>query len=193
MGLEPADVGIGDDDQVDPEQRDMSRRLVLALILGIPVVALGLPGMLPGLESYLPLTGRLSIWLQMGFAAPLVLYCGWPFFVRGWASIVSRRLNMFTLIATGTGTALLYSAAATLAPGLFPEPFHAADGSVPVYFESAAVIVILVLLGQVLELRARDRTRGALRQTGGAHALDRPAPAAGRARGGDPGAGDRRR
>ena len=96
-------------------------------------------------------------------ATPVVLWAGWPFFVRGWRSLVSRKLNMFTLIALGTGAAWIYSVAATLAPGLFPAALRGPDGAVPVYFEAAAVITVLVLLGQVLELRAREATSGAIR------------------------------
>ena len=106
---------------------------------------------------------QLSNWVQLILATPVVLWAGWPFFVRGWQSLVTRHLNMFTLIAMGTGVAFLYSIIATLAPQLFPAAFRQADGSVAVYFEAAAVITVLVLLGQVLELRARDKTSGAIR------------------------------
>jgi Cu+-exporting ATPase len=106
---------------------------------------------------------QLSNWIQLVLATPVVLWCGWPFFVRAWKSVVSRHLNMFTLIALGTGVALIYSLVATLAPQVFPDAFRQDGGSVAVYFESAAVIVVLVLLGQVLELRAREKTSGAIR------------------------------
>ena len=108
-------------------------------------------------------TQTLSNWIQFAFATPVVLWAGWPFFVRGWQSVVTRNLNMFTLIAMGTGVAYLYSVVATLAPGLFPPAFRGHGGAVAVYFEAAAVITVLVLLGQVLELRARERTSGAIR------------------------------
>jgi len=104
-----------------------------------------------------------SNWIQLVLATPVVLWGGWPFFVRGWKSIVNRSLNMFTLIALGTGVALVYSLVATLAPSIFPDTFRQSDGSVAVYFEAAAVIVVLVLLGQVLELRAREKTSGAIK------------------------------
>jgi Cu+-exporting ATPase len=114
-------------------------------------------------EMWRPLHGPAFVWLQLALATPVVMWGGWPFFVRGWASLVSRRLNMFTLIALGTGAAYAYSVLATLAPGLFPAAFRGHGGAVAVYFEAAAVIVTLVLLGQVLELRARARTGAALR------------------------------
>ncbi|MFN5818941.1 MAG: haloacid dehalogenase, partial [Novosphingobium sp.] len=104
-----------------------------------------------------------SIWIQLVLATPVVLWAGWPFFERGWASLKTRNLNMFTLIAMGTAVAWSYSIVATLAPGLFPPAFRADDGTVAVYFEAAAVITVLVLLGQVLELRARERTSGAIK------------------------------
>ena len=105
---------------------------------------------------------RSSNWIQLIFATPVVLWAGWPFFQRGWQSLVTRNLNMFTLIAMGTGAAWIYSVVATLAPGIFPDAFRQHDGSVAVYFEAAAVITVLVLLGQVLELRARESTSGAI-------------------------------
>src|SRR5690349_23946258 len=112
---------------------------------------------------HLLLGETLSNWIQLILATPVVLWAGWPFFVRGWQSLVTRNLNMFTLIAMGTGVAFLYSVIATLAPGLFPPAFRGHDGAVAVYFEAAAVITVLVLLGQVLELRAREQTSGAIR------------------------------
>ncbi len=118
-------------------------------------------GHLTGLTDWLG--QQTSNWLQLVLATPVVLWAGWPFFERGWQSLVTRNLNMFTLIAMGTGTAWVYSVVATIAPGLFPEGFRGPDGAVGVYFEAAAVIVVLVLLGQVLELRARERTSGAIR------------------------------
>ncbi|MEW6270179.1 MAG: heavy metal translocating P-type ATPase [Thermodesulfobacteriota bacterium] len=140
---------------------DMRRRFWIGLVLTLPIVALEMGGHLLGLDHLVP--ARVSTWLQLLLATPVVLWAGWPFFVRGWASIRARSLNMFTLIAIGTGTAWLYSVVATVVPGIFPAAFRGPDGSVAVYFEAAAVIVVLVLLGQVLELRARERTGGAIR------------------------------
>jgi len=144
-----------------PELVDMSRRLWIGLVLSIPVLALEMGGHLTNLHMLLgPQT---SNWLQMVLATPVVLWAGWPFFERGWKSLVTRHLNMFTLIAMGTGAAWVYSVVATVAPGVFPDTFRAEEGSVAVYFEAAAVITVLVLLGQVLELRAREQTGGAIR------------------------------
>jgi Cu+-exporting ATPase len=140
---------------------DMTRRFWIGLVLSLPVVALEMGGHLTGLNHYLGQTT--SNWLQMILATPVVLWGGWPFFVRGWSSVVNRNLNMFTLIAMGTGVAWLYSIVATLAPGVFPAAFRMGGGAVAVYFEAAAVITVLVLLGQVLELRARESTSGAIR------------------------------
>jgi Cu+-exporting ATPase len=168
MALEPEAVGPGTcghaatADDADPERADMLRRLRIGAALLLPLLLLGLPDMIPRLAAPLPPGGRAAVFLQMLLATPIVLYCGWPFFARGWASIVNRRLNMFTLIAIGAGSAWLYSAVAAVAPGFFPATFRAHHRDVPVYFESAAVIIVLVLLGQVLELGARARTRGAL-------------------------------
>ncbi len=118
-------------------------------------------GHLFGVHGFIP--QQTSNWIQLALATPVVLWAGWPFFVRGWQSLVTRNLNMFTLIAIGTGVAWAYSIVATFAPQLFPPAFRQHDGSVAVYFEAAAVITVLVLLGQVLELRARDKTSGAIR------------------------------
>jgi Cu+-exporting ATPase len=145
----------------NPELADMTRRFWIGAALSIPVVALEMGGEALGISERLG--WQLSNWLQLVFATPVVLWGGWPFFVRGWRSVVSRNLNMFTLIALGTGVAWLYSVVATLAPGLFPEALRGMHGAVPVYFEAAAVITVLVLLGQVLELRAREQTSGAIR------------------------------
>ena len=139
----------------------MTRRFWIGLALSVPVVALEMGGHLTNL--HMVLGQQVSNWLQLILATPVVLWAGWPFFVRGWKSIVNRSLNMFTLIALGTGVAWLYSVVATAAPGIFPEAFRGMDGSVAVYFEAAAVITVLVLLGQVLELRAREQTSGAIR------------------------------
>jgi P-type Cu+ transporter len=140
---------------------DMTRRFWIGLALAVPVMALEMGGHLTNLHMLL---GRsLSNWIQLVIASPVVLWAGWPFFVRGWRSVVTRQLNMFTLIAMGTGVAWVYSVIATLAPGVFPTTFRGPEGAVAVYFEAAAVITVLVLLGQVLELRAREQTSGAIR------------------------------
>jgi len=150
----------------NPELVDMRRRLWIALALSLPVVALDMGGHLgvghpAGLGHALSPAG--DHWIQLVLATPVVLWAGWPFFVRGWASVVSHNLNMFTLIAMGTGVAWLYSIVATLVPGAFPPEFRGDGGQVAVYFEAASVITVLVLLGQVLELRARETTSGAIR------------------------------
>ncbi|GGC86093.1 copper-translocating P-type ATPase [Chelatococcus reniformis] len=159
MALEPEIVSL--DDEPNPELADMSRRFWIGLALTLPVFVLEMGGHLFGWTH--AIGGTLSNWVQLVLATPVVLWAGWPFLVRGWASIASRNLNMFTLIAMGTGAAWGYSLVATLAPGLFPPAARGHDGSVAVYFEAAAVITVLVLLGQVLELRARERTGGALK------------------------------
>jgi Cu+-exporting ATPase len=159
MALEPmlatAEVGP------NPELVDMSRRFWIGLVLSLPVVALEMGGHLTGLSHYV--SQMTSNWLQLVLATPVVLWGGRPFFVRGWNSLLSRNLNMFTLIAMGTGVAWVYSVVATLAPEAFPAAFRIEGGAVAVYFEAAAVITVLVLLGQVLELRARETTSGAIR------------------------------
>ncbi len=159
MALEPAEVSL--DDAPNPELSDMTRRFWTALILTIPVFVLEMGGHLIGLTHLI--STQTSNWIQLPLATPVVLWAGWPFFVRGWQSIENRALNMFTLIAMGTGVAWIYSIVATVAPDLFPDAFRSSDGSVAVYFEAAAVITVLVLLGQVLELRARERTSGAIK------------------------------
>jgi len=158
MALEPetpsADTGP------DPELIDMTRRFWIGLALTLPVFATEMGAHFFGWHAL----DRQSLnWLQLALATPVVLWCGWPFFARGWQSVRTGHLNMFTLIAIGTGVAYAYSVVATLAPGLFPPAFRAHDGAVPVYFEAAAVITVLVALGQVLELRARAATGGAIR------------------------------
>ncbi|MBB5277171.1 Cu+-exporting ATPase [Rhizobium rosettiformans] len=159
MALEPEVATL--ETGPSPELADMSRRFWIGLVLSIPVLALEMGGHLTNLHMLLgPQT---SNWLQLVLATPVVLWAGWPFFERGWKSLVTRHLNMFTLIAMGTGAAWIYSVVATVAPGLFPVTFRAEGGSVAVYFEAAAVITVLVLLGQVLELRAREQTGGAIR------------------------------
>ncbi len=149
------------DEHGSEEYADMSRRFWIGLILSLPVVALEMGGHLANLHSVL--MPQTSNWIQLALATPVVLWAGWPFFERGWRSLVSRHLNMFTLIAMGVGVAWIFSVAATVLPGIFPATFRGADGSVAVYFEAAAVITVLVLLGQVLELRAREQTGGAIR------------------------------
>jgi P-type Cu+ transporter len=145
----------------NPELADMSRRFWIATALSIPIVVLEMGGHIAGAHAWIDQT--LSNWIQFALATPVVLWAGWPFFVRGWQSIVTRNLNMFTLIAMGTGVAYAYSVVATFAPGVFPDAFRGHDGAVATYFEAAAVITVLVLLGQVLELRAREQTSGAIR------------------------------
>jgi P-type Cu+ transporter len=159
MALEPEMVTA--ETGPNPELLDMTRRFWIAAALSVPVVVLEMGGHLAGAHAWLP--QKLSNWIQLALATPVVLWAGWPFFVRGWQSLVTRNLNMFTLIALGIGVAYGYSVVATLAPELFPEAFRAHDGAVAVYFEAASVITTLVLLGQVLELRARERTSGAIR------------------------------
>ena len=140
---------------------DMTRRLWVAVALSVPVFVLAMGAHLTDLHALLP--EALSNWIQLALATPVVLWAGWPFFERGWASVRNRSLNMFTLIAMGIGVAWAYSVVATVAPGLFPPEFRAMGGAVAVHFEAAAVITTLVLLGQVLELRAREQTGGAIR------------------------------
>ena len=160
MGLEPAGIVQGEADT--SELDDFTKRFKLGLLLAIPVLILAM-GPLIGLpiETFIP--RRISVWIELVLATPVVLWSGWPFFRRGWASIINKSPNMFTLIALGTGAAWVYSVIATTLPDIFPAGFRQADGTVAVYFEAAAVIVVLVLLGQVLELRARERTGGAIR------------------------------
>ena len=146
-----------------PELKDMTRRFWIGSVLTLPLLVWEMGAHLFGGAMEHAIPGRATLWVQFALGTPVVLWAGWPFFARGWRSIVGRSLNMFTLIATGTGAAYLYSVLATLAPQVFPEGFRRADGTVPVYFEAAAVITALVLLGQVLELRARERTGDAIR------------------------------
>ena len=158
MALEPEQVSL--DDAPDPELIDMTRRFWIALALTLPVFAIEMGSHL-GLMHLVP--PPWSNWISFALSTPVVLWAGAPFFARGWQSVVTRNLNMFTLIAMGTGVAWLYSVVGTLAPQLFPPAFRDMHGMVAVYFEAAAVITVLVLLGQVLELRARERTSGAIR------------------------------
>ena len=160
MALEPVVVTAGSGP--NPELAYMSRRFWIGLALTIPVLILEMGvHIFPALHHVVP--PWLSAWIQFFLATPVVLWAGWPFFVRGWASFRTMQLNMFTLIAIGTGVAWLYSVAAIFVPSAFPDAFRGMDGSVDVYFEAAAVIVVLVLLGQVLELRAREQTSGAIK------------------------------
>lgn len=159
MALEPEIAAA--EDIPNHELNDMTRRLWISLILALPVFMLEMGGHIFNLHHLV--SGTASNWIQAGLATPVVLWGGGPFFVRGAQSIKTRNLNMFTLIAIGTGAAWLYSSVAVLLPDLFPSSFRHDDGSVPVYFEAAAVITVLVLLGQVLELRAREKTGGAIR------------------------------
>ena len=161
MALEPL-VTAGEEGP-DPELVDMTRRFWIGLALTVPLLIGVMSDMLPGAPLRHVVPARLFAWAQLVLATPVVLGGGWPFFVRGWASIVNRRLNMFTLIALGVGVAYVYSLAGVLAPRLFPESLRTHGGEVGLYFEAAAVITVLVLLGQVLELRARSQTSSAIR------------------------------
>ena len=161
MALEPR-VAAGVHEEDDSELRSMQRRLWIGAALSIPLLAISMGGMAAGNPLHNLPAGWME-WLQLALATPVVLWGGWPFFQRGWASLVNRHLNMFTLIAMGTGTAYLFSVIATLAPGIFPASFLGHSGRPEVYFESAAIIVTLVLLGQVLELRARRQTSSAIK------------------------------
>ena len=156
MALEPTTVALTDEE--NPELVDMRRRFWVSVTLAVPVFLLGMSDLLPGIS--LP---RGLSWIQLILTSPVVLWCGWPFFVRAWQSIVNRYLNMFTLIGLGVGVAYVFSVVATIAPGIFPQSFRAHGGGVPVYFESAAVITSLVLFGQVLELKARSKTGAAIK------------------------------
>lgn len=158
MALEPAKPSASD--TPNPELTDFTRRLWVAGALAIPLVVIAMAGDMGGIPF---LNAAISTWIQLALTAPIVLWAGWPFLERGWTSLHTRHLNMFTLIMLGVGAAFLYSVAATLAPGLFPASFHMHDGTVPVYYEAAGVVVALVLAGQVLELRARAQTSRAIR------------------------------
>ncbi len=161
MALEPMIPSLLEEDNA--EQRDMTRRLVIGLMLTVPLLLIAMSGMLPGLTALHDAWGGAVTWIELGLATPVVVYCGLPFFERGWASIVNRSLNMFTLIALGTGVSYVYSVVATLLPGLFPAILRTHGGQIGVYYETAAAITVLVLFGQVIELRARSRTGGAIR------------------------------
>ncbi len=161
MTLEPRTVTLGEDENL--ELRDMSRRFWVSAALAAPILFLAMADMMPGRPVERLVSARAVIWLELILATPVVLWGGWPFFERGWQSIVNRSPNMFTLIGLGVGTAYVYSVTATLFPGFFPDSFRGHTGEVQVYFEAAAIITVLVLLGQVLELRARSQTSGAIK------------------------------
>ncbi len=161
MALEPRTAIV--EEEENPELVSMTRRFWASVVLTIPVLLLGMSSMIPGFAAQQFLSGGSIGWIELILATPVVLWGGWPFFERGWASLVNRSLNMFTLIALGTGTAYVYSVIAVLFPGIFPPSFRESNGAVPVYFEAAAAITALVLLGQVLELKARGRTSLAIR------------------------------
>jgi P-type Cu+ transporter len=161
MALEPREITL--EEEENPELQDMTRRFWIGLVLAFPVFILAMSEMIPGQPVQQILSPSVNAWAQWVLSTPVVLWCGWPFFQRGWASLVHRSLNMFTLIALGTGTAYVYSAVATLTPELFPDSFRGEGGEVAVYFEAAAVITVLVLLGQILELRARSQTGSAIK------------------------------
>ena len=158
MSLEP-EVVTGEAGP-NPELADMTRRFWIGVFLTLPVFLLEMGAHVFNLHIVAP---QISNWLQLGFASPVVLWSGWPFIERGWKSVQNRSLNMFTLIAMGTGVAWIYSVIATAIPGIFPQAFRGSHGAVSVYFEAAAVITVLVLLGQVLELKAREQTSGAIK------------------------------
>ena len=160
MALEPREVTT---EETNPELADMTRRLWISVALAVPMLALMVSAFLPAMPMQHLFSARVWAWIEFALATPVVLWCGLPFFVRGWQSVVQRSLNMFTLIALGTGSAYLYSVFATVIPQVFPSSFRGAGGQIDVYFEPAAVIVALVLLGQVMELRARSQTSSAIR------------------------------
>jgi Cu+-exporting ATPase len=161
MALEPVTVSL--EDEENPELVDMTRRFWTSLVLTIPVFAIGMSDLIPGQPLQHRVSPSVLGWVQLALATPVVLWGGWPFFVRAWQSIVNRSLNMFTLIGLGVAVAFVFSLVAVVAPQLFPASFRGHGGAVPVYFEAAAVITTLVLLGQVLELRARSQTGNAIR------------------------------
>ena len=161
MALEPRTVVLGQDE--NHELRDMQRRFIVSVVLTIPVFLIGMSDLVPGQPLQRMVAPQVLSWIQLVLSTPVVIWGGWPFFVRGWQSIVNRSLNMFTLIALGVSVAYVYSVVATLLPEVFPHSFREHGGAVPVYFEAAAVITTLVLLGQVLELKARSQTGAAIK------------------------------
>ncbi len=160
MTLEPRESTA---EEVNPELVDMTRRFWISAALAVPLLVLMVSGILPSMPLQHLLSARTWAWIEFALATPVVLWCGWPFFVRGWQSVVNHSLNMFTLIALGTGAAYLYSVVATFVPQLFPPSFRAEGGEIALYYEPAVVIIALVLLGQVMELRARSQTGSAIR------------------------------
>lgn len=160
MTLEPREITV---EEANPELTDMTRRFWISVALAVPLLALMVSDLFPSMPLQHMLTARTWAWIEFALASPVVLWCGWPFFVRGWQSVVNRHLNMFTLIALGTGASFLYSAVATIAPRIFPPSFRAEGGEIALYFEPAVIIIALVLLGQVMELRARSQTGSAIR------------------------------
>jgi Cu+-exporting ATPase len=160
MALEPREVAA---EEPNPELTGMTRRLWISVVLAVPMLALMVSSFVPSMPMQNLFSAKAWAWIEFALATPVVLWCGLPFFVRGWQSIIHRSLNMFTLIALGTGSAYLYSVIATVVPQIFPPSVRGAGGQIDVYFEPAAVIVALILLGQVLELRARSQTSGAIR------------------------------
>ena len=162
MALEPKTVTAGTDDEENAELHDMTRRFWIGAALTLPVFVLAMAHLIPALARQSWVDSHASRWMQFALATPVVWWAGWPFIQRGWRSIVTRHLNMFTLIAIGVGAAFVFSAVAMLMPGIFPHTMQH-EGKVAIYFEAAAVIVVLVLLGQVLELRARSRTGSAIK------------------------------
>jgi Cu+-exporting ATPase len=162
MTLEPKTVTAGTDDEENAELRDMTKRFRIGAVLALPVLVLAMAHLIPALGRQSWVDSDVSRWLQFALATPVVWWAGWPFFQRGWRSVVTLHLNMFTLIAIGVGAAFVSSAVAMLLPGIFPDTMQH-EGKVAIYFEAAAVVVVLVLLGQVLELRARSRTGSAIK------------------------------
>ena len=160
MALEPREITA---EEVNPELADMTRRFWISVALAVPLLALMGSGLFRSMPLQHLLASRVWAWIELALATPVVLWCGWPFFVRGWQSVVNRSLNMFTLIALGTGAAYLYSVTATVLPQIFPPSFRAEGGEIALYFEPAVIIIALVLLGQVMELRARAQTGSAIR------------------------------
>jgi Cu+-exporting ATPase len=160
MTLEPREIPV---EEANPELTDMTRRFWISVGLAVPLLALMVSNLFPSMPLQHMLAARTWAWIEFALASPVVLWCGWPFFARGWQSVVNRHLNMFTLIALGTGASFLYSAVATIAPQIFPPSFRTEGGEIALYFEPAVVIIALVLLGQVMELRARSQTGSAIR------------------------------
>jgi Cu+-exporting ATPase len=163
MALEPKEATADTGDSPNPELVDMTRRLWVGAALTLPLLAVMVSGILPGDPIQHLLSARWLGWIEFALATPVVLWAGWPFFERGWESVLHRSPNMFTLISLGAGSAYLYSVAAVLAPGIFPATFRDTSGEIALYFEAASVITVLVLLGQVLELKARSQTGSAIK------------------------------